>query len=81
MKNLSLNLVHVIVGIITIAAVVILATSNKVSGNEALTVITGLAGVLLGGSTASMAANQTATAMNTASSINQAPVTGSTPTA
>ena len=81
MKNLSLNLVHVIVGIITIAAVVILATSNKVSGNEALTVITGLAGVLLGGSTASMAANQTATAMNNASSINQSPVTGSTPTA
>lgn len=81
MKNLSLNLVHIIVGIVTIAAVVILATSNKVSGNEALTVITGLAGVLLGGSTASMAANQTATAMTNAANTPAAPVTGATPTA
>ena len=48
MMRLSMNALHLIVGIVAIVAIVVLAVTHNLSGSEAATIITGFAGILLG---------------------------------
>ena len=57
--KLSANVVHLVIGLATIAAIVVLAVTKTVNASEALTIITGISGVLLG--TSSMAMSPTGT--------------------
>ena len=83
MKNLSASWVHLIIGLATIAAVSILASTHVVNGTDALTIITGLSGVLLGTSSVSMgSAAGVAAAMTMPPQLTQpAPITPSPVTA
>jgi len=53
-KALSATWVHLIIGLATIGSVAGLAAGHVVNGTDALTIITGLSGVLLGTSSVSM---------------------------
>ena len=64
--NISPTIAHVIVGVATIGAVTGLALKGDVSGNEAITVITGICGVLLGTSSVTMGAHSATTTTSAA---------------
>ena len=53
MNNLTSNIGHIIMAAIITAAVTVLAITNRITGSEALIVITAAGGVSLGGSVAS----------------------------
>ena len=63
--NISPTIAHVIVGVATIGAVTG-ALKGDVSGNEAITVITGICGVLLGTSSVTMGAHSATTTTSAA---------------
>ena len=62
MPNLSASWAHLIIGLATIGAVAGLSASGTVPGSEAITVITGIAGVLLGTSATTVGASTAAVA-------------------
>ena len=55
--NISSTLAHLIIGLATIGSLSALAATHVVNGSEALTMITGIAGVLLGTSATTMGAS------------------------
>ena len=69
LMNMSPTFAHVVVGVATSGAVTGLALQGSVSGNEAVTVITGICGVLLGTSSVTMGAHSATT--TTSAAINE----------
>ena len=60
----SASLVHLVIGIVVIAANVILAVTHVIDGQAAITLLTGVAGILLGTTAASVGNAQAVQAMN-----------------